>query len=238
MSDLRHHLREQLSSGGATGERFFWHRIRAEYVLHALVKSGVGPNPTVLDVGAGAGVFGRYFSRRFPGGRYAFVEPVEELAAHLRACYGEAADWSSRSHHEADAVVLLDVIEHVEDDRAFLTTIARGLRRGTRLVVTCPALPVLWSEWDTKLGHHRRYTAASLRAALGGAGIAVSDVRYLFQTMVLLGLWRKTRPPRSAEFPRLSPAVNGILYVLGTVERGTLGWLPFGASVAATATVP
>ena len=130
------------------------------------------------------------------------------------------------------------MIEHVEDDRAFLASIAGGLRRGTTLVVTCPALPVLWSEWDTRLGHHRRYTASSLRAALAGAGVTVSDVRYLFQTMVLLGLWRKIRPSRTPDFPRLGPAVNNALYLLGRLERGTLGWVPFGASVAATATVP
>jgi 2-polyprenyl-3-methyl-5-hydroxy-6-metoxy-1,4-benzoquinol methylase len=227
-----------LSSDGATGERFFWHRIRAEYVLRALVASGFQPGHTVLDIGAGAGVFGRHFARRFPGGQYAFVEPVEALAAHLRACYGETADWTSRSYREANAVILLDVIEHVEDDRAFLASIAAGVRRGTTLVVTCPALPVLWSHWDTKLGHHRRYTAASLRAALFGAGMVVSDVRYLFQTMVLLGLWRKARPARTPDFPRLSPALNSALYLLGRIERGTLGWVPFGASVAATGAVP
>ena len=71
-----------------------------------------------------------------------------------------------------DAVLLLDLLEHV-DDRAALAEAARVLRPGGQLLVTVPALPLLWSFRDEAAGHLRRYTATTLRARLREAGFAI-----------------------------------------------------------------
>jgi hypothetical protein len=77
-----------------------------------------------------------------------------------------------------DTIVYLDVLEHIEDDRAEVGAAAARLAPGGRLVVLAPAFQQLYSEFDRAIGHYRRYTAATL-TALTPAGLGVIEVRYL-----------------------------------------------------------
>ena len=65
-----------------------------------------------------------------------------------------------------DAVFLLDVIEHIRDDSAFLSAALRHLRQGGLLVVNVPAGMLLFSDYDRVQGHVKRYTPGSLVALL------------------------------------------------------------------------
>lgn len=220
----------------AAARRFFWHRARSRFVLDALRRLA-GARPTVLDVGAGAGVFGDHFRARFPEGSYAFDEPIEALAAGLRARFGPSADRTGRAAQDADAALLLDVLEHQADDGAFLDALRKRLRPGALLVVTAPALQVLWSDWDARHGHYRRYDRRSLSTVLSAAGFDVLRCRYLFPSLILPALWRKVRPAAGPEFPVLSAPLNELLLQLSRLESACFGWLPFGTSVAAVARV-
>lgn len=234
--DLEQHLGAQAAGLGQT-ERFFWHRLRSEYAMSA-IRRYPGPQATVLDIGAGAGVFGTHLPQSLPQARYTFVEPLESLSTRLRARFGEASDWSARTDwRSADAAILLDVLEHQEDDVGFLKEITAKLRPGAILVLTCPALQALWSEWDVRLGHYRRYRVGGLRRVLDSAGLDVLDSRYLFQAMVLPGLIRRRQKLSGPEFPSISRPVNEMIYRLGQMEQACLGWVPFGSSVAAVCRV-
>jgi SAM-dependent methyltransferase len=61
-----------------------------------------------------------------------------------------------------DAVVALETLEHIEDDRAAFLECMRVLRPGGRLLFSVPALPQLYCEIDREDGHYRRYTRADL----------------------------------------------------------------------------
>lgn len=144
-----------------------------------------------------------------------------------------AADWHNKSYLDADAVVLLDVLEHWEQDVISLKSLTARFPAATILVITSPALPFLWSEWDVKLGHFRRYTARGFRNVLGEASLEILVCRYLFQTMALVGLVRKFQKLSSSAFPEISDTANGSIYGLGKIERVLCSWMPFGSSVAA-----
>ena len=62
----------------------------------------------------------------------------------------------------AKAVTMLDVLEHVEKPVEILAYLRDGVATGGCLIVLTPAFPHLWSEWDERLGHQRRYTINSL----------------------------------------------------------------------------
>ena len=68
-----------------------------------------------------------------------------------------------------DAVLALDVIEHLDDDRAAVGRLAQLTRPGGAVVVSVPALPELFSEFDTVQGHRRRYTPDTLRPAFASS---------------------------------------------------------------------
>jgi SAM-dependent methyltransferase len=75
-----------------------------------------------------------------------------------------------------DTVVCLNVIEHVEDDRAALRNIHGVLAKGGRAIVLVPHGPSLMGTLDEVLGHHRRYTEATLRLAAVESGFEVKEI--------------------------------------------------------------
>lgn len=80
--------------------------------------------------------------------------------------------------HHFDTVLYIDVIEHIEDDRAELARAGGLLRRGGRIVVLAPAHSFLYSRFDEAIGHYRRYTAKALRSIFPSA-MAVEHWEYL-----------------------------------------------------------
>lgn len=106
-------------------------------------------------------------------------------------------------HARFALALLLDVLEHVEDDRSFLSSIvADRLLPGACVLVSVPAWPGLHGEHDKRLRHHRRYTPASARALLTGAGLRITRAGGLFHSLLLprvLGnLYERVLPTRSA----------------------------------------
>ncbi|TMJ97029.1 MAG: class I SAM-dependent methyltransferase [Actinobacteria bacterium] len=146
-----------------------------------------------------------------------------------------------------DIVLALDVIEHVEDDRAALGELLRVLRPGGRLIVFTPAFQFLWSVQDRVSHHYRRYTATELRTKLSDAGYVVDKVSYanmLLFPVVLAGrlaLRISGRDRRVSSENDLHPTgSNSVLARIFSAERPLLRrWnLPFGVSLLAVAAKP
>ena len=144
----------------------------------------------------------------------------------------------------ADVVLLLDVIEHLDDDVAGLRGARRALARGGLLVVTVPAYRWLWSGHDVALGHRRRYTAARLRGAVEAAGYRVERVSYfntlLFPVIAAVRLWKRLRGDERHDLERPRPALNALLERLVALERRVVptSALPFGVSLLPVARRP
>lgn len=73
-------------------------------------------------------------------------------------------------------MLLSEVLEHLDDDLGALTAIRELLASGGNLVVTVPANPELWTQWDDLAGHRRRYRKAQLAALLSSAGFNVREI--------------------------------------------------------------
>lgn len=131
----------------------------------------------------------------------------------------------------ARAVVLLDVIEHLANPVLALERAWRALQPGGALVVTVPAYPCLYGDWDRALGHYRRYTAPLLREQAEQAGFRVRLLTHwnsftLPAALAVRG-WRRLFPrPGAAEFPRVSPITNRLLLGCAAAERALIGRVP------------
>ena len=82
-----------------------------------------------------------------------------------------------------DGVGLFDVIEHIEEDNNFLTSIKNLLKPNGRLYATVPTYSMLWSEEDELAGHFRRYTRDSICSVIEGAGLKIDYATYFFRPL-------------------------------------------------------
>ena len=87
-----------------------------------------------------------------------------------------------------DAVIALDVIEHIEDDLAALRHLRRALVPSGRLILSVPALSRLFGPKDVAVGHYRRYDRQPLCDLLARAGFAVERRRF-WNALGVLPVW-------------------------------------------------
>jgi SAM-dependent methyltransferase len=123
---------------------------------------------SVLEVGAGLGANTRQFAA-LEFDHWTCLEPDEALLEQIEP--GDRrelvlGDLSALdSSRLFDAILYVDVLEHIEDDSAELRRAAAHLSPGGALIVLSPAHPFLFTPFDQAIGHYRRYTKESLQAA-------------------------------------------------------------------------
>ncbi len=175
---------------GTSCARHPWEEMRARFFIRVLETARVpSRGDTVLDVGAGDGWFARELSARFPGlaGVVCWDSGYsrEMLAAHPVAASPPIRFSRERPHQAFSMLLLLDVLEHVEDDAGFLASIVRGsLATGGHALVSVPAYPSLFGSYDDRLRHHRRYSPAEARSLVNRSGLQVVRSGGLFSSLL------------------------------------------------------
>ena len=225
----------------------WWFRVRRRIVLDRLARLvPPAPDRLVVEVGCGTGANLAALAARY---RVLGIEPDAVAAERARQKSGAAVlvgalpEAAGLIPAEAAAVLCLDVLEHVDEDRAALAALAARMRPGAALLVTVPAGPGLFGAHDRALGHCRRYTRGELAGKLGAAGFQVQFISH-FNTLLLppAWLWRRLRGERgSGTDLRLPPAsVNWLLGRIFGLERLLLrlARLPAGLSLIAEARMP
>jgi SAM-dependent methyltransferase len=124
----------------------------------------------VLEVGAGIGGTTQALNDGTQR-RWVCLEPDSEFAKkigflpHLRNCeivVGMLSDLDCQE--QFDAILYIDVLEHIKEDAAELAQAAQHLKANGVIIVLAPAFPWLYTPFDAAIGHFRRYTRKSLRA--------------------------------------------------------------------------
>jgi SAM-dependent methyltransferase len=132
------------------------------------------------------------------------------------------------------AAVMLNVLEHIEDDVAALRSAASLVRQDGRVVVFVPAFNAAMSRFDRLIGHHRRYTRRTLSAALTAAGLRIERIRYV-NSVGLVSWFLLMRCARM--IPRDGLALRAydatVIRTVALAERAVRP--PFGQSVFAVA---
>ena len=163
-------------------ERHWWYRARRE-VLAALIRRTVRPpkDAAILEIGCGTGhnlamlgEFGRVDALEVDAtaraiaqrrlGRPVLSAPLPELKGIAKAHY--------------DMIGAFDVIEHIADDTAAVSSIATRLKPGGKLVVAVPAHQWMWSAHDTVNHHHRRYSKRALRKLIESSPLNLEAIGY------------------------------------------------------------
>jgi len=98
-----------------------------------------------------------------------------------------------------DTIIMVNVLEHIEDDGSALEALHRVLKPGGHLLLFVPALQSLYSELDRKHGHFRRYHLAPLAYKLNAYGFKIQDKRY-FDLAGVLPWWLINTLGKKTEF--------------------------------------
>jgi SAM-dependent methyltransferase len=141
----------------------------------------VGP---ILEVGAGHGTFTENFA---DFGDVTSVEPDPYAAELLASRYANDPRVSALSGTVDDVeegpefgtAVMINVLEHISDDQGVLASIKDRLEPSGHLVIWVPAFKLLYSPFDAKLGHVRRYRKREVESDVRRAGYQVVESRYV-----------------------------------------------------------
>ncbi|MBN1680240.1 MAG: class I SAM-dependent methyltransferase [Anaerolineae bacterium] len=143
---------------------------------------------SVLEVGAGIGGTTQILARDHTG-QWICMEPDGELIALLQQkrdngdlparCEIRKGTVANLAPDELfDSICYIDVMEHIEDDKSEIALAAKHLRPHGHLIVLCPAHQYLFSEFDTEIGHFRRYNR-QMMAALTPPELETEALYYL-----------------------------------------------------------
>jgi SAM-dependent methyltransferase len=154
-----------------------WWFVGRRAIIKRLVERVVPPDSgaLVIDVGCGTGanlaaLQGSYRCLGLDESSRAIDLARSRFLGVEYACQADVAACADR-FQSASAVLLMDVLEHVEDDFALLSQILALLRPGAHLIITVPADSSLWSVHDESFGHWRRYDIERLRATWRGLAV-------------------------------------------------------------------
>jgi SAM-dependent methyltransferase len=207
----------------------FWIRRRFE-VLRKLAPQFDWPRLKLAEIGSGSGLVQRQFEDQFGAEVDGFdlnetaLQNAVSRKSH-RFCYNIHAR-VDRLRGAYDAIVLFDVIEHIDDHQGFLESALFHLKPGGSLIINVPALMSLFSAYDSAAGHVRRYTAEELMSLVNACGLKTTEWTYWGRPMLPLLSSRKRRLAKMTDedeilrygFASRGAVVNAALLALSRCE--------------------
>lgn len=221
-----------------------WWFVARRDILENLIGRVVQPpaNARVLEIGCGTGhnlsmlsKFGRVEATEMD--QVARELAAKRLGRDVRdAALPDLSDWPT---DHFDLVALLDVLEHVPDDRGALVAIRERLKPGGKLLVTVPANKWMWSAHDAAHHHHRRYGRDELRRLIRECGYEIDLLSpfnsLLFPLIATVRAAGKLAGRDTADDAMPPKPVNSVLKAVFRMESELIGRLPmpFGVSLVA-----
>lgn len=223
--------------------RHWWFTARRR-ILDELIRRVVRPpsNARILEVGAGTG-HNLAMLERFGNVEASELDSVARQLASERlgrevkkAALPDLSMFPSDSY---DLIALLDVLEHVPDDKGSLDAILKRLKPGGALLLTVPANPWMWSAHDVAHHHHRRYRKSEISTLARNAGFEIELLSpfnsLLFPPIAAVRAMGKLTGKDDSDDAMPGDLVNKTLDTVFGLERSLIGRvpMPFGVSLVA-----
>jgi SAM-dependent methyltransferase len=161
-----------------------WELARKSFFVHQLLAAGISKRPTrVLDVGSGDAWFVRQVLEASPEASATCWDVGYEHS--LPSPQARIAYCATKPEGVFDCVLMMDVAEHVPDDRAFMHDVLSLAEPGATVLFSVPAWPRLYTDHDEALRHYRRYTPDDAKRLLAESGLEVLKSGGLFHSLLL-----------------------------------------------------
>jgi SAM-dependent methyltransferase len=226
--------------------RHWWFVARRKIIENVIKSLKLGKNVSIFDAGCGNGDNLSFLSK------YGNVVAMERDDNALKKAVSRATgkvfqgELPGNIHAEIkkdnDLIVMLDVLEHIDDDAGSLRKLNEYIKEEGKLVLTVPAYQFLWTKHDEQHHHKRRYTANDLKQLIENNGWKVNYISYfntlLFPLALIDRLKQKIFPVSDDEGLKMPPAfINSLFEKIFSFETGLIGRikLPFGLSIIVVA---
>ena len=136
-----------------------------------------------------------------------------------------------------DLIVMLDVLEHIDDDSQSLTTVKNLMKDKGLILITVPAYQWLWSEHDVHHHHIRRYSKSPLKEKLDISGFKVKYISYfntlLFPFALIERMKQRIFPSKEEIFNMPNKRINFLFEKIFSFESNFINKMsfPFGLSL-------
>jgi SAM-dependent methyltransferase len=205
-------------------EQSFWFRARNRLVV-SMVRQHFADASDYLELGCGTGFVLAALREHFPNLRVVGTELYADGQAYARERLPDvefvALDARAMRYSGCfDLIGAFDVLEHIPEDELVLSNARNALRDGGGLIVLVPQHPRLWSDFDERAHHVRRYDRADLVSKVTAAGFVVERVTS-FVTMLLPAMFLSRRlPAKASSSVGLTPGpLNAVFEHLLDMER-------------------
>jgi 2-polyprenyl-3-methyl-5-hydroxy-6-metoxy-1,4-benzoquinol methylase len=201
--------------------RHWYYHAKAALLLRSLRGKTVRH---ALDVGAGSGFFSKTLLERGLISQAICVDTNYPGDLEERVGNGLVAYRRKAVKTDADLVLMMDVIEHVEDATGFIRDHAALAGPNATFVLTVPAFSWIYSNHDKFLGHYRRYTLRELEATARAAGLTVLAGHYYYGSIFpIIAVWRLLdkylRPERAtSDLTTVTTPLNALLEAVLAAE--------------------
>ena len=226
----------------------FWIKWRFLRLIKILknIKFNVS-NKSLLEIGCGHGIviaqtFDRYKVKMDGCDLNEFaLDKIEQPCGDIY-CY-DILTRSNELRGKYDAVILFDVLEHIDDHKTFLEACHFHLKPGGRVFINVPAYRMLYSAYDKQVGHIRRYSIKTLREVVEDSGLISEKYEYwgfpLFFLLLVRSVFLKFRGNDivSSGFKPPFALFNSFMIVLAKIEA-VFPYIPFGSSLMSVSIKP
>lgn len=176
----------------------------------------------IIDLGAGSGFFSQELCKNYAQfiNNSCLVDigyTDKEIILSRHTTSQKTKEIPSNISHSL--VIMMDVLEHVENDLDLLINIKRASSGKNYFFITVPAFRSLWSSHDVYLGHHRRYEIADLQRLLANADFNITNIYYIYGGIYpLVWLLRKFKTSDTSDMKPAHPLVNFLLTAINAFE--------------------
>jgi len=220
--------------------KHWWHIAKRRIVMDLIRTYCKIKKPKILDMGCGTGKNLETFKEL--GTAFGIDSSLQAIKfcqkRGLNNIHLGKAERTSFPANSFDLISLLDVLEHTDDNKT-LKEVCRLLHKDGFVIITVPALPLLWSKWDVVLHHKRRYTKKNLKQILEKNQLRILKISYMYSFLVLpvviIRIIKNLLFPKHypSDFLFTFPLLDKILFQLARLEAIFIrkGLVPFGLSL-------
>jgi len=220
-------------------EQNHWWFIARRAITRALLnRANLPANAAILDAGCGSGgnlsMLASYGAvSAFEMSEFMYARAKERSIGRVEQ--GKLPEQIPFANEQFDLITMFDVLEHIENDSAALSTLSARLKTGGKMLITVPAFGWLFSRHDQLHHHFRRYSRRELQTKLQNSGLEIELINYwnclLFPVAVatrlvdfLISKVSKGQNTIGTKTP--APPINKLLAKLVSAEKFIIPRLP------------